>query len=310
MNRFRVSIWLVCPAAALVVAACGGKSGAQQADGGAAMDGPAAAPASSRDARNRVPGLKEIQADMQAALAAEDWAKAGRLADQGASLATGQGKDADLIRARFVYGQAEVARRTGRLEDARRLYTDALAAFHVFSDTDGKFLVNLAMGQLEEQRGDQVSAERHFAESEAMLPQITDRRLTGVFEVEMGKLAVRQVKHEEAYRRFANALKIFEAASAKADAAETLLALATEEDGMERGASCARSLEKALRIFREVGDPKGEVRALHRLASLAVRDRQYAKARGLLEKTIELYERLDNRSSAAAVRRDLAALPE
>ncbi|MDD5305895.1 MAG: hypothetical protein PHU25_01105 [Deltaproteobacteria bacterium] len=310
MNRARVSIGLVLSCAAVATAACGGKNGAQQVDAGTPSAGPATTLASARDGRSRTPGLKELEAEMQAALAAEDWPKAGRLAGEGVSLATGRGKDADLVRARFVYGQAEVARRTGRLEDAGRLYTDALAAFHVFADANGKFLVNLAMGQLEEQRGDQVSAARHFAESEAMLTQITDRKLKGVFEVEMGRLAVRQVKHEAAYQRFANALKIFEAVSAKTEEAETLLALATEEDAMERGASCARSLEKSLRIFREMGDPKGEVRALHRLASLAVRDRQYGKARGLLEKTVELYEKLDNRSSAAAVRRDLAALPE
>jgi hypothetical protein len=174
----------------------------------------------------------------------------------------------------------------------------------------GSFEAFLAMAMLEARRGDYVAAERQLAEAEALLPSLNDSVQKGIFKLHTGRLASRRLKNKEAYDDFLEARRIFEEADNKAAVAESLLLLANEEDALDRGAECTRSLEKALKIYRLLEDPAGEVRTLHRLAGLAERDEKYNRARQLLKEVLALYDKLDQQSAAAKVRRHLNALPE
>ena len=118
------------------------------------------------------------------------------------------------------------------------------------------------------------------------------------------------MRHEDAIKAYTDAAKLYEVIKDRGARAEALLALASEYDADDDERQCRRALDKALAIFRDIGDKDGEVRAMHKAASLAVRAKQYRKARKLLKKVRELYIALDRPSDATKVLQHLSALPE
>jgi hypothetical protein len=106
------------------------------------------------------------------------------------------------------------------------------------------------------------------------------------------------------------AIKIFETERDKKNTAETLLLLASEEDALGWMGALKNHLDRATAIFRDLGDMDGEARALHRLAGLAERDKKYNRAKQLLQKVEELYEKLDRTTAATNVGRHINSLPD
>ena len=124
------------------------------------------------------------------------------------------------------------------------------------------------------------------------------------------KYPARHVRHEEAAKAFLEAAKIFAIVKDNGARAESLLLLAAEEDSLGKDGESRRSLDKARSIFHEAGDKKGEAHAIHKLATLAERDKKWKRARSLLGKARELYLELDRVSDAAKVLQHINALPE
>jgi tetratricopeptide (TPR) repeat protein len=166
------------------------------------------------------------------------------------------------------------------------------------------------MGQLEERTGDYTAAAREFDQAGSLLPKIDDKRLVARLKVNVGQLAARQSKHENALASFQEAARVFDVADDKKETAEALLLAAVEQDELGNTAACAANLDRAQRMFKELGDLDGQVRVVHRLAAMAERDKKYARARQLLKTAHGLYMELDNTSAAANVERHINALPE
>jgi tetratricopeptide (TPR) repeat protein len=254
--------------------------------------------------------LESLEARAREALDAKNIAEANRLVERGAALAIGGDASIEIARGRFVLLRGNIARDAGRTIDARRDYADAMALFRVRDEDRGRFEVFLAEAELEEIQGDYAAAERQLAEAEALLPKIEGDRLRAAYRCRLGRLAFARARYADACTLFVDAVKLFSAAGAKKEQAETLLLLASAEDSGGDAPLARRSLDKALSIFGEIGDKDGEVRALHRLAGFADRDRQFAKERSLLTKVRTLYDELGRRSDAVKVDRQLASLPE
>jgi len=254
--------------------------------------------------------LAEFQRDAKAAIGERDWPLARKLIKDGLKAAKQGGHDFELERARMLLLLGDVERESGKELDARRYYADSMAVYRVQGDDQGRFTVHLSQGDLEAGRGDYAAATREYAAAEALLGEFDDRQLEGDFLTRSGRLASRQMRHEDAIKAFSDAAKLFDIIKDRRARAEALLALGGEEDALDHERQCRRALDKALSIFRDIGDKDGEVRALHKAASLAVRAKQYRKARKLLGKVRELYLALDRQSDATKVLQHLNALPE
>ncbi len=252
--------------------------------------------------------LDELLQDIDVALEAGDWTRSRQLVNRGISL-TSDKRGLELANAQMLLRLGKLEQQTGNETDARRHYTDAMAIFHVHKSDTGRFETFLATGQLETRRGDYVAAARNFEQANSLIPKLKDRSLVGRFQLAIAQLASRQVQHKKAFDAYKEAIDIFAALKDKQAQANTLILLAAEEDALGRLPGSRRSIERAVRLFDEEDNLEGKVRGMHRLATYAERERQYKKAKKLLEDVCELYQQLDMQGAAANVRRHLNALP-
>lgn len=254
--------------------------------------------------------LAAIERQAEDAIAERDWPLARKLIEEGSALAKSSGHDFDTVRARLLLLLGDVERDNGKELESRRCYADAMAIFRVQGDDVGRFTVHLAQGELEAGRGDYAAAARELGSAEGLLEGIDDQVLKGDFLIHSGRLAARQMRHEDALKAITEAARIFDIVKDSQARARALLMLADEQDALDRTNQSRRSLDKALGIFRDIGDKEGEVRALHKAAAIAVREGHHKKARSLLAKVRDLYYQLDRQADAAKVQRQLSSLPE
>lgn len=254
--------------------------------------------------------LKDLLKEVEEALKSREWSLARKLIESGLTGATNGGSDFESERGSFLLLRGNLARDMGEEIPSRRDYADAMAVFRVKKNEVGRFKVHLAEAQLEETLGAYAAAARQLGEAEALLGNVDDLALKASFLFRTGKLAYRQVRLDEAYTALFDAYKIYCDLKDQEAKAETLLQISVVEDSKGDSSQSKRSLEKSLKLFRELKNKDGEVRALHMLASLAARDNQYRRARALLEDVEKLYEDLGRSSDAMKVRQRLNALPE
>ncbi len=299
-------------ASALLAAGCSGDPGDTE---GLSDDEGTGSAASAKRAKKEAAEklqheLKGLEADIVAALKDRDWPLAKRVIGIGVEKASGAGYEFETMRARFLLQKGNLLRDKSDEVAARRNYADAMAIFRVHGDQVGRFEVHLAQCQLEEILGDYAAASRDLAQAEVLLSKNEDTNLKGAFLIRSGRLAFRQVKHDEAYEAFLEAVRIYAQAKDRMAQADALVLLSDVEDHKGEASQCRRSLEKALAIFRKSGNKDGEVRALHKLATLAERDKKFRKARALFQKAHDLYRELDRPSDATKVQQHINALPE
>lgn len=254
--------------------------------------------------------LKQLAADIEIALEAEDWSRVKQLVKRGLELTEANPGKYDIYQARFLLARAETAREQSQETESRRYFADAMAIFHVKKDSKGRAETHIGLGKLEARRGDYAAAAREFAEAETLLAEVEKGLLNGIFKLETGRLASKRVERQKAKADFLEAIRIFEAEKDQKHLAETLAYLAHEEDAMGNTDQCRRHLGRALALYREMGDPEGEAYALHRLARVAEREKNYNHARTLLKKVYELYDKLDRKADMLRVERHINALPE
>ncbi len=254
--------------------------------------------------------FEALEADIAAALKDRDWPLAKRVIKIGVEKTSAGGSEFETMRARFLLQKGNLLRDQGDEVAARRNYADAMAIFRVHGDQVGRFEVHLAQCQLEEILGDYAAASRDLAQAELLLSKNEDTNLKGAFLIRSGRLAFRQVKHDEAYEAFLEAVRTYAQAKDRTAQAGALVLLSDVEDHKGDASQCRRSLEKALAIFKKSGNKNGEVRALHKLATLAERDKKFRKARALFQKAHDLYRELDRQSDATRVQQHINALPE
>jgi tetratricopeptide (TPR) repeat protein len=254
--------------------------------------------------------LRDFEERAREALRDRDFSKARRILTVGLERAGAAGRIHELSRGRLLLVAAELERETSHEVEARRHLADAMAVFMVESHEVGRFGVHLAQARLEAMLGDYVAAGRALDEAAALLPGIEDAVLRGEFLVQTGRLASRRLRPDDARDAFLEAARTFAAAKKKAEHADVLLLLADEEDRLGQTSGAQRSLDKALKAFRDLGDKDGEVRALHRQAAIYEREGQHRRARTLLQQVQALYSALGRTSDAAKVTQHLGALPE
>ncbi|MCP4599110.1 MAG: tetratricopeptide repeat protein [Proteobacteria bacterium] len=292
------------------VAACSGST-AEDGTADTSLGSPASqAEVKDRDHNSRAKEIEHIIKDVNKAKSDRDWIRTKQAIGRGLELIEKGGAGLELQQARLLLDLGNVEREEGQETEARRHYADAMAIFHVHKSDAGRFETYLAMGQIEERQGDYATAARLYTSAEALLPNVKDSILDGKLKLHTGRLARRQVRHEKAREDFIEAVKIFDTTGNKKLMAETLLLLAAEEDTLGHTRAYRGRLDKALSIFRDLGDMDGEVRALHRQAALAEREKKYKKAKQLLKKVYELYDKLDRTTAAITVKRHINALPE
>ena len=251
--------------------------------------------------------LDRLLTDAREGIRVKDWTAANRAINEGLHKTEGR-RGLEITNAQFVLLRGTAALEQGSEPDARRFFADALAIFHVNKNTQGRFEAFTSLGRLEERRGDYAAAERQFDQAETLRKDVSNRAAVGEYLLAKGRLASRQMKRTEASAFYQEALKIFETAEDKRSMAEALLMIAWEDDQSDRAGAAKRDLERASALFGEIKDTDGKVRAVHRLAVLAERDKQNAKAARLYTEAAELYETLGRRSDASAVERHLSTL--
>jgi DNA-binding SARP family transcriptional activator/predicted ATPase len=78
----------------------------------------------------------------------------------------------------------------------------------------------------------------------------------------------------------------------------------------ERSGEAQDALERALKLYRDLGDRRGEANLLNDLGTLALEQRRYAAARSQLEEALRLHQALGDQRGESAVRNNLARLAD
>jgi len=125
-----------------------------------------------------------------------------------------------------------------------------------------------------------------------------------------GTLALSRMDYAGAATAFSEAIRLHGADNDRRAEAAATLKLASAEDGKGDVKKAERTLNRALQLFRDLKDPNGEVRVLHRLALLAAQNGNPARARDLFRKVEQQYIALGQPGDAARVSQHLSALPE
>ncbi|MCK9522944.1 MAG: hypothetical protein M0R76_07845 [Proteobacteria bacterium] len=289
------------------LAAC---SPSKPADDAPPADASADAAALPEAARARQQNYADSLGEARQFIQRENLSAAARIVDAGLRKTKEDGRDWELYYAEFQLLSANLQRAAFAPLESLRRYADAMAIFRVHDHSAGQFEVLLELAVLEEDRGDFAAAERQLDEAATHLPRIDAPRLLARYDVCRGRVEAGRMNHAQALQHFAEADKRYAKAKEKLAQADTLFLAASSHDAQTDTRRARVALEKAAALYGEENFAPGVVRATHRLAILAERDKQYKKAKALLTKTRQLYLELGKHSDAAKVEQHIHVLPE
>lgn len=195
-----------------------------------------------------------------------------------------------LARAKYYLGDLDAAIGFGR--DALRV----LAHTNLHAET-AMALQWLGTALQESGRVSEASETFRDAVALARLAEDPGRHASGLGS--LGRLKVQQSEYRDARRLFEECLSLMERSGRRKNVARTLLNLSVCSLYLGDWARAEEEAERALRLFRELGDERGMAQAKLALCRLARRQR--ADARPLLEEASELAERCDFRRARLIV---------
>jgi LuxR family transcriptional regulator, maltose regulon positive regulatory protein len=139
-------------------------------------------------------------------------------------------------------------------------------------------------------RGDQAQVARHVAELQAIATAIATPSLRGMVSFVEGVMAAASGDHEEARRRFEDAIDLFDEGGAPYEAARSRLELGSALTALGRLDAASRELRAALGIMKQIGAVAESARAQTFLGHLdaTVPDRTGTEAAGLTRRELEI----------------------
>ena len=254
--------------------------------------------------------FKKQQIEIEESIDRGDIANARRLIKHSLVAVEKAGRDYDDEKIIFLLFKGIILMRNGNSNEARRFLGDAMAISRVNKNDEGAFRVSLALAELEEGIGDIAAAKRHLDEAGEKQATITNKKILGEYLIRQGNLMVAEMKYKEAAEIFKKAITLFKNTKMMLFLADTYMKLAFCQDGAGDLRQSKNSLNSALKIFQESKNKQGEVKAMHKLASIAVENKNYKTAKKLFSKVESLYSQLGRQSDASKVRQRMAALPE
>lgn len=75
-------------------------------------------------------------------------------------------------------------------------------------------------------------------------------------------------------------------------------------------AAAVGHLERAIALYRELGDPLGEAKAQNSVGGIHLRDHRYEQARGALKRSLEVFENVGDAAALAVIRYNMALVHE
>jgi tetratricopeptide (TPR) repeat protein len=204
--------------------------------------------------------------------------------------------------------KGSILRDRGNHAAASDLYAQSLAVADAIGYKGGRAHALNCLGTIAQFRGDLVAAERWYGEAARMAHRLSDRRLSGMVQQNLGIIAETQERSDEAVAHFRLALAAFEQEE-QTDAVVWVLnnlgVLYTREGAYSRAAEV---LDRALHLARDVSDAASETFVEENRAALFIATGRLDDAEQSCKRAHDLAERRKDDTRRAAAFRLLAKI--
>ena len=204
--------------------------------------------------------------------------------------------------------KGSILRDRGSHAAAADLYSQSLAVADTASYKAGRAHALNCLGTIAQLRGDLPAAERWYGEAARLAHRISDRRLSGMVQQNLGIIAETQDRTDEAVAHFRLALAAFEQ-EGQDDAVVWVLnnlgVLYTREGAYARAAEV---LERALRLARDMDDTASETFVEENRAAMFLATGRLDQAELSCKRAHDLAERRQDDTRRAAAFRLLARI--
>lgn len=204
--------------------------------------------------------------------------------------------------------KGSILRDRGSHGAASDLYSQSLAVADAISYKGGRAHALNCLGTIAQFRGDLVAAERWYGEAARLAHRLSDRRLSGMVQQNLGIIAETQDRTDEAVAHFRLALAAFEQEQQN-DAVVWVLnnlgVLYTREGAYSRAAEV---LDRALNLAREMSDAASETFVEENRAAMFLATGRLDDAEHSCKRAHDLAERRKDDTRRAAAFRLLARI--
>lgn len=204
--------------------------------------------------------------------------------------------------------KGSILRDRGNHGAASDLYSQSLAVADAIAYKGGRAHALNCLGTIAQFRGDLVAAERWYGEAARLAHRLSDRRLSGMVQQNLGIIAETQDRSDEAVAHFRLALAAFEQEE-QDDAVVWVLnnlgVLYTREGAYSRAAEV---LDRALNLARDMNDAASETFVQENRAALFLATGRLDDAEHACKRAHDLAERRKDDTRRAAAFRLLARI--
>jgi len=197
----------------------------------------------------------------------------------------------------FLFYQARIDSNQGRSQQASQKSERSLLLFRVIRDEGG--IANLLHFRgMQLRKKDPQAAYRNLQEALGMWERLNDTGGRASTLYEIGRLEENKGNTAEAERLYREALAVFRELNLPREQATLLFQLGGLLGDVEY-------LDAALQIYKSLMDERGYAQALHQLGRVWQNKGDYAQARQLYRKALQIFERLGAPNSIRSVEGDL-----
>jgi tetratricopeptide (TPR) repeat protein len=211
-------------------------------------------------------------------------------------------------RARALVGLGDIKRRLGGLDDAEKLFREALALNERLSRDEGISSCYRCLGELCQARDDLDGAEALYEDALTVSQRLNDADGLAAAHTSLGNVMALRRHLDKADAQYRNALKIQEDAWDQAGVATScgnlgiLLASRGDTDEAEK------AFQRALAIFVRLGEVEGMANQYSNLGSLMRMRKDFSDSERMFRQALKLEERIGRIEGRARVHANLGGL--
>lgn len=214
----------------------------------------------------------------------------------------------ERARGRAVAALGDLARSTGRHDEADALFGNALKILGGVADTAGEADALRGLGETARARGDQDTASAHFTSALARARQADDAAGQGYALTGLAHIARQRGELDAAGRQFAEAAEFQRRADNGVGLAYAVRGLGHVRRALREFDAAERCFRDAMALHQRAGNRFGQAYALTALGGVTGEAGRFEEAAAHLDDALNLHRAANDRTGQARTHAELAAL--